>query len=272
MPFLRTTGPTSVTALVGCLVGCVVGCVAGLMLGASGAVAVATLTGHDIVDRSIGRIDLKPQSVGWNKFTPGIQQRLRQARRPGPPGPAGPLGPTGPQGRPGAPGRDGGTGATGMPGPGGPEGPVGPGGPVGPVGPRGGEGPSGPEGAAGPEGARGPEGPAGPAGPAGADAVLDIYTAKPAASVTAVGPGERKTTTARCATGYVALAGGHTLDQAGAQTQATIFKSGFESASYDAALGMFTGWEVSARNTGTAGSFNLTPYVVCALLPAGATD
>jgi hypothetical protein len=128
-------------------------------------------------------------------------------------------------------------------------------------------GPQGPEGPQGPQGEQGEQGPEGPAGPAGSNNILAIYTAKPAAAITNVGPGEKKTTTATCNAGYVALAGGFTLDQPGAQTTATVYKSGFAGTYPTAGKNMFNAWEVIAKNTGTVGTFNMTPYVVCAQLP-----
>jgi hypothetical protein len=112
----------------------------------------------------------------------------------------------------------------------------------------------------------GTAGPAGPAGPAGMNSILRIYTAKPAASVVNVPAGQRLSTSATCNPGYVAMAGGFALDQASAGAVASVLKSGFTGTYPTAGQNMFNGWQVIAQNTGT-GSFNMSPYVVCAQLP-----
>ena len=122
--------------------------------------------------------------------------------------------------------------------------------------------PAGADGAPGSAAARGA--PHGTDGTDGTNGILAIYTAKPIASIVAVGAGETKTTTATCAANYVAIGGGYTLDQPSAASIPYVYKSGFGTM-YDAGLGMFLNWEVKAKNAGT-GSFNMTPYVVCAKL------
>jgi len=212
------------------------GAVAGGMI-VSADIQDNTIKSRDIRDNAIRSDDVARNSLTYGLFTRHVQDLLDERGPQGPqgePGPQGEQGPQGPQGSEGDPGS---------------QGPVGPAGPDGPQGPA------------------GPEGPQGPAGPAGSNSILAIYTAKPMAAVTNVGPGEKKTTTATCNAGYVALAGGFTLDQPGAQTTATVYKSGFAGTYPSAGKNMFNAWEVIAKNTGTVGTFNMTPYVVCAQLP-----
>ena len=79
---LRSTGPIAV----------IVALVLGLLLG-GGAVAAVTIT---------------PHSIGWNKLTPGLQERIDgHVDSPPIPGPAGPQGERGPQGPAGHDGMDG---------------------------------------------------------------------------------------------------------------------------------------------------------------------
>lgn len=129
-------------------------------------------------------------------------------------------------------------------------------------GPEGPAGPAGPQGPAGAAGEQGPAGPEGPPGPAGTDGILDIYTAKPTSGIVAVPAGQLRQSTVLCNAGYVALGGGYDLANA-TNVSAVVRHDGF-GGTY--ANGMFNGWRVSVQNTATTGSFNLSPYVVCAQL------
>lgn len=108
------------------------------------AFAAARWTGDDIVDHTIGSLDLEPASVHCKKLHKYLNDHLC--------GPDSTIENVDGQGTPGSDGQIG---------------PQGPQGPQGPAGPQGPEGPEGPQGEPGPAGANGQQGPAGPQGPEG---------------------------------------------------------------------------------------------------------
>lgn len=208
-----------------------------------GATAADLVRSGDIADRTIRRVDLHREAVGWGELEDwGITRSDLDPRlaaelgQPGPPGAAGPAGPRGPVGIDGAPGLTGRRGAVGPKGVAGDPGLPGAAGTVGLAGPTGAAGP------AGDAGPRGPRGPAGTAGLAGYQVLSRPVT---------VDPGDVAMFATTCGLGRIALGGG--MDAADADLVA--------SAPFAPPTGQ-QGWTLEIANP-TDRALAFTAYTVC---------
>lgn len=128
-----------------------------------------------------------------------------------------------------------------------------------PAGATGPAGPAGVPGAAGPAGVDGAPGATGPAGPQGPAGVTGAYTQKAVADILYLDAGATGTALSTCTAGKVALGGGYKI---GGGTDYTVIT---DQPGGTYAGGMFSGWEVKVKNTGTK-QLNIQVAVVCAAL------
>ena len=181
----------------------------------------------------------------------------------GAPGEQGVAGPQGPQGDTGAQGPKGDTGPRGDAGAVGATGPQGPAGAVGPKGETGAQGATGAQGVQGPQGDTGPQGPAGTS----VDTTQVLGRTLTVVASMSFAPGDFHIFGASCPTGFEATGGG--IDP---QNVVSVVVTGSGPtwngvrllSQSDGQHAAANGWQVSARNDSTTGTFLVKVAVVCA--------